>query len=200
MKIRKNGKKQNVLDAAVQVFAQSGYHNAKMSKIAEVAGVGAGSLYLYYRNKQHILEEIFIELWQELADNLDSLTAREDLTPIEKLDAQTDLIFDRFIHNADMAIVFVTEFHQQILQEKSAVFPYIKRFMEATERLFIDGQKAGLFNPHINPRILVHFVFGGARRLLFEWAKSPEQFSLGEIRQDLKLLIRRGVLPGPPQV
>lgn len=195
---RRTDKRKEVLEAAIQVFAQTGYHNAKMSKIAEVAGVGAGSLYLYFRNKEHILEQIFIDLWTELTRKLEHMAARGDLTPVEKLEAQCDLLFDMFIHNADLATVFVTEYHQQILTEKAAVYPYVCRFMETTERLLAEGQRSGAFNPGINPKVFVHFVFGGVRRLLFEWAQAPSQLSLGDIRQDLKILIKRGVSVEPP--
>ena len=80
MNPHKAEKKREILEAAVQVFAQTGYHNAKMAKIAEVAGVGAGSLYLYYRNKEDILEQISINLWEELTDKLDLLAFWKDLT------------------------------------------------------------------------------------------------------------------------
>ena len=186
-------KKREILKAATQVFAQSGFHNAKMSKIAELAGVGAGSLYLYYRNKEDILDQISLNLWKELVEKLDFLLERKDLTPAEKLDAKTDLIFDLFIHNTDMAIVFVTEYHQQILQENSLVFPYVQRFMDSTEQLLKQGQQSGMFNPSISPKVFVHFVFGGVRRLLFEWAQNPGQISLGDIRQDIKILTKRGI-------
>ena len=196
MNPHKAEKKREILEAAVQVFAQTGYHNAKMAKIAEVAGVGAGSLYLYYRNKEDILEQISINLWEELTDKLDLLAERKDLTIAEKLDAQGDLLFDLFIHNADMATIFVTEYHQLIAQEKTVLFPYVQRFMKTTEYLLKEGQRSGIFNPSINPKVFVHFLFGGFRRLLFEWAQAPDELSLSDIRQDLKILVKRGISLG----
>ena len=79
-----------------------------MAKIAEVAGVGAGSLYLYYKNKANILSQIFDNLWQELAHKQEKMIARTDLTPLEKLDGMIDLVFDMFASNSSLALVYVT--------------------------------------------------------------------------------------------
>lgn len=43
-----------ILDAAMQVYAQKGYHAATIADIAEAAGLGKGTLYLYFRNKDAI--------------------------------------------------------------------------------------------------------------------------------------------------
>ena len=58
-----DGKAELILNAAIAVFAEHGYHQAKMAKIAEVGGVSAGSLYLYFKNKASILSHIFEMTW-----------------------------------------------------------------------------------------------------------------------------------------
>ena len=103
-KTASDDKKQAILDAAVTVFARYGYHNAKIAKIAEVAGVGAGSIYLYYENKADILLQIFQIAWEQVARNMITLTAREDLTAQEKLSGMVDLFFDLFSHDTALAI------------------------------------------------------------------------------------------------
>ena len=41
-----------LLDAAEQVFAELGYHDASIVKITEAAGVGQGTFYLYFASKK----------------------------------------------------------------------------------------------------------------------------------------------------
>ena len=50
-----------IIDAAVIVIAQNGYHQAQVSKIAKQAGVADGTIYLYFKNKEDILISLFHE-------------------------------------------------------------------------------------------------------------------------------------------
>src|SRR5262245_45319424 len=54
-------KRRRILDAAVSVFAQHGFYNAKVSQIAKEAGVADGTIYLYFKNKEDILIQVFID-------------------------------------------------------------------------------------------------------------------------------------------
>src|SRR5881409_4374170 len=52
-------KRHRILRAATDVFAQSGYFNAKVSEIARAAGVADGTIYLYFDGKEDLLTSIF---------------------------------------------------------------------------------------------------------------------------------------------
>ena len=47
-----------ILDAAADLFAARGFHNASMAEIARACGVSKPLLYHYYRDKEHILYDI----------------------------------------------------------------------------------------------------------------------------------------------
>lgn len=51
-----------LLEAAEQVFADLGYHEASIVKITERAGIGLGTFYLYFDGKQQIFEELVVDL------------------------------------------------------------------------------------------------------------------------------------------
>ncbi len=60
MTSRKKKKKYHfILDAALKVIAENGYHNAQVSRIAKEAGVADGTIYLYFKNKEDILISLF---------------------------------------------------------------------------------------------------------------------------------------------
>src|SRR5436309_13900668 len=52
-------KRERILRAATDVFAQNGYFNAKVSDIAKAAGVADGTIYLYFDGKEDLLVNIF---------------------------------------------------------------------------------------------------------------------------------------------
>src|SRR5881409_3674141 len=56
------GKRDAILRAAIDVFAERGYFNAQ---VADVAGVAAGTVYLYFRSKDDLLISIFERTMRE---------------------------------------------------------------------------------------------------------------------------------------
>ena len=58
---RNKPKYKQIIDAAVVVIAENGYHNAQVSKIAKQARVADGTIYLYFKNKEDVLISLFQE-------------------------------------------------------------------------------------------------------------------------------------------
>ena len=56
---RHEEKYQRILQAALEVFARKGFHEAKITEIAETASVGDGTIYLYFKNKDDLLISLF---------------------------------------------------------------------------------------------------------------------------------------------
>src|SRR6476646_2225175 len=52
-------KRDAILRAAIDVFAERGYFNAQVADVARAAGVAAGTVYLYFRSKDDLLISIF---------------------------------------------------------------------------------------------------------------------------------------------
>jgi len=50
-------KRQQLLDAAMQVFAEKGFHNAKIEEIAQLAQIGKGTVYEYFSSKNQLFQE-----------------------------------------------------------------------------------------------------------------------------------------------
>jgi AcrR family transcriptional regulator len=54
--------RRRLLDAAERVFGDVGYHDASVVKIAELAGVAAGTFYLYFEEKKAVFDELVRDL------------------------------------------------------------------------------------------------------------------------------------------
>ena len=54
--------RRRLLEAAEQVFAELGYHDASIVKITEAAGVGQGTFYLYFASKKTVFDEVVLDL------------------------------------------------------------------------------------------------------------------------------------------
>ena len=60
-KIRKE-KRQIILNAALHVFAEQGYHSASVSSVAKAAKVSKGLMYNYFESKEEVLKTLVYEM------------------------------------------------------------------------------------------------------------------------------------------
>src|SRR3989304_5675129 len=58
-------KPQQIIAAAIRVFAGNGYYNSRVSDVAREAGIAAGTIYLYFKTKDEILVTLFREKMTE---------------------------------------------------------------------------------------------------------------------------------------
>jgi len=54
------------VEAALHLFAENGFHSAPMSRLAEMAGVGVGSIYRYFKDKDRLVHAVFEHVDQAL--------------------------------------------------------------------------------------------------------------------------------------
>ncbi|WP_372950319.1 TetR/AcrR family transcriptional regulator [Mariniphaga sp.] len=79
--IRKQ-KKQLIMDTALELFAENGFHATSMSHVAKKAGVSKGLAYNYFESKQEILDEIiktgFDSIYSHFDLNHDGILTRDE--------------------------------------------------------------------------------------------------------------------------
>ena len=194
MRKREGNKEQAILNAAIKVFAQHGYHRAKISSIADHDSVATGSVYLYYKNKESILLTIFDQLWTELTDGLRIIVKRSDIDPSQKLDLVIDKLFDLFIANPALASVFVNEQHHLIKDKRGDIAKQYDDFLDLAEEIIREGVRKKIFNADVDIKIFRHFITGGIRSVLRQWSEHSQTLTLQRLRQNVKYFIKHGLL------
>ncbi|WP_337866611.1 TetR/AcrR family transcriptional regulator [Ignavibacterium sp.] len=193
MRKKEGNKVQDIINAAIEVFAKQGYHEAKISEIAAIANVATGSVYLYFESKEDLLVKIFSGLWVKLISLVKSIYDRDDLSSIEKLDGFIDTVFDVFTANSKLALLFVKE-QPHFLQDKDNKLNILyNNFLEIGEKIIDEGVNKNLFNRNLDKKITKNFIYGGVRHLLHLWAINPNEYPLNKVRQDIKYIVKKGI-------
>ncbi|MCI5599824.1 MAG: TetR/AcrR family transcriptional regulator [Hallerella porci] len=65
---KKDDRPQEILDAAIELFVDQGFSATKVSQIARKAGVTPGTLYVYFKNKEAILQEVVMKTLSQIFD------------------------------------------------------------------------------------------------------------------------------------
>ena len=194
MRRREGDKEKAILEAAVKIFAQRGYHKAKISSIAKQAGIGTGSIYLYFKNKEAILLTIFDRLWIELTNSLRNIIKQTNIDPSIKLDLVIDKFFDNFITNPSLATVFVNEQHHLMKGRHGNIAMHYNDFFDLAEEIIREGVQKRVFNSVIDIKLFRHFIIGGLRNILLLWSQQSQSLQLQHVRQNMKFFIKHGLL------
>jgi TetR/AcrR family fatty acid metabolism transcriptional regulator len=164
--IAQEERRRQILDAAVRVFARTGYHGSRVGDIAEEAGVAHGLLYHYFPSKEAVLQTIFRENWGQLIERFRAVEAADEPAH-EKLEGIAKILLRTWRNDPDLVTVMVREVarSQQLqgqVEEVREAFAIVQRVIEA-------GQAAGAFRPDLDARLASWVVYGGLEEVLTGW-------------------------------
>src|SRR4051812_3014595 len=180
-----SGKRERILDAAVRVFAQEGFYNAKVSQIAQVAGVADGTIYLYFKSK----DELLISLFEDRMERVNA-TLREALesssNAVERLRKVVQLHLEMIAQNRHMAEVITVELRQSAKFMKDYANPKFAEFLRLIAAAIADGQKAGVLRPDLDPPLEARALFGALDEISLAWlVKGSQKLDLSRAAEQL---------------
>jgi AcrR family transcriptional regulator len=104
----KENLRQEIMDAAREMFVAEGYQNVSMRKIADKIGYSATTIYLYFKDKNDLLHQICEQTFARLAANIKAINQLSD-NPLEKLrSGLREYIYFGLKHPTQYEIVFIT--------------------------------------------------------------------------------------------
>jgi AcrR family transcriptional regulator len=104
----KENLRQEIMDAAREMFVAEGYANVSMRKIADKIGYSATTIYLYFKDKNDLLHQICEQTFARLAANIKAINMLSD-NPLEKLrSGLREYIHFGLKHPSQYEIVFIT--------------------------------------------------------------------------------------------
>lgn len=159
-------KRKLILDAAIRVFAEHGYHGARVGDIAEDAGVAHGLLYHYFASKDDVLRTIFVENWGELIARFRAVEAADE--PAEaKLEGIAKILLRTWRNDPALVTVMVREVaRSQLLQEQ---VEDVREAFTILQRVIEEGQSTGVFRRDLDARLASWVVYGGLEEVLTGW-------------------------------
>jgi TetR/AcrR family fatty acid metabolism transcriptional regulator len=170
-------KRDLILRAATEVFAQHGYFQAQVADVARSAGVAAGTVYLYFRSKDDLLVSIFERTMREaVAEGRAALSRITD--PRARLEHVARLHLDRLGRDRDLAVVFQVELRQSTKFMERFSSSYLRDYIGVIRETIAEGQKAGLFRPDVNPTTAAKMFFGALDEMATNWILSRRRYSL----------------------
>ena len=174
---RTGEKYEAIIDAAIRVIAENGYHNAQVSKIAREAKVADGTIYLYFENKDDMLISLFNEKMGAFIETVREATARVD-SPSDQLRELMRLHFAQLEENPKMAIVTQIELRQSNRKVRQGIAETLKKYMDVIDDIIRSGIEQGIFRPDVDIRVARRMIFGTLDETVTSWIMNGCKYSL----------------------
>lgn len=169
-----------ILSAAEKVFAAKGFFPTTMSKIAETAEFGTGTLYKYFKSK----EDLYFTLIDEKTDEINRLVKSELLqktSAIERIKKVLGLQLEFIERNRDFFRIYTSEgsrFEWTVKDELGkGIHEKMVTYIHILAEVMNQGIEGGEFRA-LNPMDLAHALVGIVNSYIFEWLISPQSYPL----------------------
>jgi TetR/AcrR family fatty acid metabolism transcriptional regulator len=184
-------KRRRILQAAVKVFAEKGYHRAKVAAIARGADVADGTIYLYFRNKEDILVSLFDEVMDEHLQQ-----ARRELSAVRGAPARLAAIARHHLRvlggNRDLAVVFQVELRQSTQFMERFTASWLQDYFGLLGEVIDEGQREGSLRPGLPRKLATKAFFGALDELVTSWIVGGKDYDLSRLADPVVDLFLHG--------
>ncbi|CAH8706988.1 TetR family transcriptional regulator [Paenibacillus thiaminolyticus] len=177
MASQKKEKYSQILEAAVKVFAEHGFHRSQVSRIAKTAGVADGTIYLYFKRKEDILISLFREKLGELIGKFHA-SLEETTGAKEALRNVCEIHFTEMENNPDFAFVSQIELRQSSLELRKEIGKIIKPYIVLIEKIITQGIEEKVFRADLDVKLTRLLIFGSMDEVVTSWLISGQKYSL----------------------
>lgn len=186
--------RENILEAAVQLFAEYGYHAAPLRDIARLAGIQAASIYHHYPNKQSLLVEIMETHMRRLNSQLESILRKYD-DPRERL--RESIANHIRLHTTYKAEFFIIDTELRSLEEeqRARVIALRDEYDSLLQGLLYDGMERGIFRQS-DTKVTTYAIIAMCTQVS-SWFRSGGRLSVQQVIEIYYQMISQGLLLYP---
>lgn len=150
--MQNQNKRKKILDAATHVFAEKGFHQAKMDDIAQRAQVAKGTLYYNYSSKSKLFAATVTGGMDEIMASI-SHEMESALPFIEHFRLLVSCTIRLYLHHSQVTRIYSNELSSGIDSETlDEIKKARQRFIEFISDMLLTGQEKGYLKP-LNPRL-----------------------------------------------
>ena len=181
--VDKAGKKQEILKAAMRIFAQNGVGNTKMADIAVAAGIGKGTIYEYFRSKEDIFAEAYNHIFMETENGIAEIL-ESSIQPEEKLRGLMSVTFKKLLVEDDGAFagIMMAFWSEGVRNKNERIMEIIdlkkvySEFRILISGILKEGISTGQFR-NIDPHVTASVIIGALDGILLQYIMDKDVFS-----------------------
>lgn len=182
--------REEILEAAAQIFSQKGYHGTSMQDIALAVNLQKASLYHHISSKQELLLALLNEALDLLIQRITKVV-NEPGAPEDKLRAAMCIYLETLTEYQDLAVVLLLEHRSLEPEYQNLHFPKRDAFEGIWRDLIQEGIEQGVFtcaHPSLTARALL-----GVMNWTITWYRKEGVLTAQEISEQVADLFLHGL-------
>jgi AcrR family transcriptional regulator len=183
--------REDILEAAAQVFRQKGFHGASMQDIAEAVNLQKASLYHHVASKQEILLDLLDRALELLLERISAIN-NQNIPANEKLKQMISAYLQILAENTDLSAVLLFEHRSLERKQHARHVPNRDKFETLWRNVLEEGVSAKLFkcdNPALTARAIL-----GILNWTITWYHPTGPLEIDEIADHYSNLLLNGLL------
>ncbi len=191
----RDAKRGLILDAARRVFADKGFHQARLEDIGEAAGFSKASLYNYYPDKETIFVNLAVREHERTLVQMER-SANTDGSALVRLERIIRTIFD-VLGEHFAFLLAVSDFqtvcllHQNLRKPDGQSIPDLQKWTEKVNRVFCrvldEGRKNHEFASPVEDSWVARYIGALIRGTVMEWKRNRK---MGNREEDLQRIMK----------
>jgi TetR/AcrR family fatty acid metabolism transcriptional regulator len=190
---RGTSKRERILRASVDVFAEHGYFNAKVAQIAKAAGVADGTIYLYFNGKEDLLITIFREHTRGYLETLELRMAGVEQAE-DRLRTAVRHHLETLGRDRALAVVSQVELRHSLKFMSLFSQQEVADYLNVIRKIVEHGQESAAFRRNVHPQLAAKAIFGVLDEMVTSWILSEKDYDLAAQSEQVADLILTGLL------
>lgn len=189
-----NKRRKELTNAAYRVVSKKGYYNFTVRDIANEAGLSAGLVHYYFKDKQELLITLLKEMNSNLKFFLNKELGKSD-DPLQKLLTFIDQAFRLVEREKDYFYVVIDFWTQMKTNERirKANTKLYKSFRDECSAILEEGIRMGVFNP-VDVQYIAMVIVSIVQGTIIQYIIDNNAFDYTEYTKKIKDLILQAIL------
>ena len=189
----KGSRKAEIINAAIEVFSQNGYHRAKVSDITRKAGISIGTFYIHFQNKRDLFIEVVEEVFRHIVGD-----AAKNIKGEEDLGKRLVIRGRAFFENNSRYVEILNQLRAEIASDEQWPQEKLNRMYQALTGPVIkearEGIERGEIRAGVDPELLA-FALTGLIEVLSFRISLDKKYTLEDAMRFIGDLVLSGVVP-----
>jgi AcrR family transcriptional regulator len=195
--VNKKKKAEAISNAALKVFREHGYNKTRMVDIAQMAGMGKGTLYEYFKDKGDILRFAFDQYFSVFSEGALKVM-KEKTKPSEKILSLIDFALRHAAEWEDHCAIYVDYFGAARSEERkrlslSSIYAEMKDILE---NLIKEAQSANEIDEKFDPDAVAQLLLSIYDGIILHEIFAGQRINMDLTRKTAMSLITRGLIIG----
>ena len=199
-RLPRDARRAQLLDVALEQFAERGYHDTSISHIIESASVARGTFYQYFKSKREIFEDLLDQLFEEVSSSVSPIPIGTPEAITSEVRANIESLCRTLQENLPMGRVLLEQAVGLDEAGRKQLREFYLRVLDRIERAVRVGQKLGIVRPG-DPSLIAVCLLAMVKESLYQQIIGTRSFKVGQVVNEIFECVERGVLlirlPGP---